>query len=293
MSSLYQGIWVALWTPTDEKESLLEEPIRQHLDFLIDSGVTGIVVGGSTGQFPYLTVNTRKHLLQLVRQRVGDHRVMVNISAQRPADVANLATDTSQTDVSAVMLLPPSFYAFSQHDIAHYLTHMAAIAKRPLMLYNFPECVRNNIELDTIKEVSHHVNLVGIKHSGANFDYHIPLIALGRDLGFEVITGADSRLAEALSLGVVGSIGALSNAIPELMVKLHQSFQQGDDVAVDQTTNQITNVHQLMNQLLFPINTAALMKARGFNPGTTKEILSPETQRKYQEVVEALRICLH
>lgn len=290
MKTKLEGIWVALWTPTDAQGRLLLEPLKEHLSFLLDKGVDGFALAGSTGQFPYLDVACRQQLLDTVIDHVGGRRVMVHLSAMRPLDVISLAQHASQKDVAAVMLQPPSYYPFAQQDIVHYLVTMAMKANRPLVLYNYPECTRNKLELETIRQVSAQVPVLGIKQSGSEFAYHNALIQLGQEVGFSVLTGADSRLAEALSLGVAGSIGGLANGIPELMVDVYRAYTEGRQEACVAATAKVGGVARRIGRMSFPLNIAALMQARGLAIGVQKEIVSDATQQDYAKLIDELKV---
>ena len=285
----FEGIWTALWTPTDENGALKKEALDKHLDFLLSRGVNGIALCGSTGQFPYLSVATRKELLHHVVEKIGPNRVFVNISDIRQANVKELAQHANEEKVAAVMLLPQMYYPYEQLDLTTYFVTMAKIANRPLILYNYPECVRNRIEMETIDNVSGEVPLLGIKQSGSDFAYHRQLIDLGRKYGFNVYTGSDTRLQEAFTLGVVGNIGGMSNALPELIVKLYQSFKKNDLVAMKDASDKIAAIGRLLSRVPFPVSIAALMEAKNLEPGAHKEILSPTTLYEYGELVLALR----
>lgn len=286
---MMEGIYTALWTPTDKQGVLLKEAVKKHLDHLLESGVTGIVVAGSTGQFPYLDLSVRLELLHLVIAHVGAERVFVNISDYRPDVAKSFASEVSKTNVAAIMLLPPFFYPFAPVDIAAYISYLARLAKRPLILYNFPECARNKIEPDTIESLAKELPLAGIKHSGSDFDYHTCLVDLGTKHGFTLFTGHDSRLLEALTLGCGGSIGGLSNGIPELIVALYRAFKEKRLADAEATGKKISAIYTLLKSLTFPLNIAALMEARGFSSGAFKEILSPQTFATFASVVESVK----
>lgn len=288
MATELSGIWTALWTPTDAQGALLKEALKKHIEFLLDNGVTGFALAGSTGQFPYLDVAIRKELVSFVCQLVGPERVFVNISDIRPQYVMELAKHASDEKVRAIMLLPQMYYSFPQKDITSYFVHMAKIAKRPLVLYNYPECVRNRIELETLEAVAKEVELLGIKQSGADFAYHTQLIELGKKIGYSVFTGAENKLQEALKLGVVGAIGGLSNAIPELVVGLFKAHKAHDLKCVEEKMAEIRKIDALLKQVTFPLSVHALMEAKGLTAGAQKEILSLETQEAYKVLVKNL-----
>ena len=97
--------------------------------------------------------------------------------------------------------MPPSFYSVSDADQLAFFLHAADAAQLPVMLYNFPELTGNRIAMDTIAAFGDRAPMVAIKQSGREFEYHNELIALGREKGFVVFSGADTRLPEVFALG--------------------------------------------------------------------------------------------
>lgn len=287
---MIKGIWTALWSPTDQNGALMKNALISHLDFLLNQGVNGIVVCGSTGQFPYLDLSLRKQLIDTVVNHIGPKRTIVNISDVNPQVVINLAQFVSKINVAAIMLMPPSYYPFAQHDLVHYFLHMSKLATHPLILYNYPECVRNQIELETIEDLCKTMPIAGIKQSGADFNYHVPLVNLGLKHGFGVYTGSDTRLPQAVKMGVAGSIGGLSNAIPELIVEVYSQSLKKNDAENCEAQKKIQCINKLLKNVCFPLNIAALMESRNLIPGHIKEVISEKTRRDYSELVAQLRL---
>ena len=96
------------------------------------------------------------------------------------------------------------------------------------MLYNFPELAGKRIELPTIAAFAERAPMIAIKQSGGEFEYHHELIALGREKGFVVMSGADTRLPEVFELGAAGCTGGLVNIVPELMVHIYRVCGEGE-----------------------------------------------------------------
>ena len=70
-----------------------------------------------------------------------------------------------------------------------YFLHVADVVDLPVMLYNFPELAGKRIELETIAAFAEQAQMIAFKQSGAEFEYHRELIALGREKGFVVMSG--------------------------------------------------------------------------------------------------------
>ena len=98
----WEGIFVALWTPTDADGQLLETELQANLQFLMRQGVQGIMALGSTGEFLQLELPQRKRVLELAVANSGNLPVIANISDIRPRVVAELGRFARQTGAAAV-----------------------------------------------------------------------------------------------------------------------------------------------------------------------------------------------
>lgn len=265
----YEGVWTALWTPVDANGELVQKALQEHIEFLRKAGVQGLLIGGSTGEFTRLKPKVRLELISCVKKYAGSLPLLVNISDTLFDNVKELAQESKRVGVNGILILPPSYYAVSQEDIAAYFTAVASFTEGlDFFLYNFPECVRNCIELETIHALVDRIPLCGIKHSGSNFSYLQDLAKIKSKKPFAVFTGVETRYSEALAFGAKGSIGGLSNGIPELVLDLYTKSKNKADIKESQ--QKMEKIGKTISSLQFPFNVAALMKARGLETGSLK-----------------------
>ena len=230
MSLPQEGVLVALWTPTDSSGRLDTAVVRANLQFLQRKGLAGLMLLGSTGEFLRLEVAERLRFLEVIRPLAEGWPAMVNVSDARPPAVVQLGQRVRELGFASISLLAPWFYPHSQPDLAEFFARSAEAIGLPVFLYNFPERTGHRIELATISAVADRVRVAGVKQSGAEFGYHRELTALGRARGFAVLTGGETRLAEAMGLGVSGCVSGLANAVPELGGALRGGSPRGPDV---------------------------------------------------------------
>src|SRR5690606_12199657 len=226
-SFMPSGIYSAQWIPTDSSNRLDRARLATLVEFERRQGIHGVLALGSTGEFPHFSVDERKHLLAVLAEIAGPLPVIANISDIRPGAAVELGRFVRELRLPAVALMPPMFYPMSQADILAYFLHVAQAVDLPVMLYNFPELTGKRIELETMAAFAERAPLCAVKQSGSEFSYHQPLIALGREKGFVVMTGADTRLPEAFGLGAAGCIGGLVNIVPELMLDIYDACSGG------------------------------------------------------------------
>jgi dihydrodipicolinate synthase/N-acetylneuraminate lyase len=289
-SSLFSpsGIYSAQWMPTDALGRLDHTSLADHLAFERRAGIGGVLALGSTGEFPHFTLEERREALATVAELAAPLPVVANISDIRPRAAIDLGRHAKTLGVPAVALMPPMFFPVSQADMLAFFLHVADAVQLPVMLYNFPELAGKRIELGTIAAFADRAPMIAVKQSGSEFDYHRDLVALGREKGFVVMSGADTRLPEAFALGAAGCIGGLVNIVPEPMVLIDRACRQGEpaDLAAAEATMQ--ELGRIIDQLAFPLNVAAGLEARGFDPGAPKRIVSPESRALHEKIVGEL-----
>jgi len=282
------GIFCALWTPTDYRGEILWQALDEHLAFVFESGVGGLMALGSTGEFVHFDLPQRKSLLRHLAAGCQKHsrRLVANVSDIQIRNVLELAICAKDEGADCIAVLPPWFFPTEQRDLAQFFIRAAETAEVPLILYNFPEVTGKKIELSTIRAVAEKVRVVAVKQSGAQYDFHHELLELGRELGFVVLTGSDTRLAETLQLGCTGTISGLANCVPEALCKIYVNTRAGLDSSGE--TKLVAEVAQAMSGLQFPLNVKATLQARGFETGTEKMPISTETEGTYKLTVERL-----
>jgi 4-hydroxy-tetrahydrodipicolinate synthase len=212
--------------------------------------------------------------------------VIAHISHPRVQGVLELAHFAKQFKPSALALLPPIYYHFSQDDIAEYLIHIARAVQYPLCLYDFPELTGNPLQIETINRVASHVPVAAVKHSGGDFAFLTPLVAAAKKHNFKTFTGNDILLPEALSLGVYGCVSGLMNGVPELILQAFKPDQR------ERVGSKLKKLGSIMSGLDFPLNYAAVIEACGFSVGTPKMPLSAVSHAKYRKMVEQVRAVL-
>lgn len=284
-----KGILAALWLPTDAAGNLLRSELARNLAFLKSQGIYGVLALGSTGEFPQFDLEQRKRALAVIAELAAPLPVIANVSDIRPRAVAELGKFARELGLPAIAIMTPGFFPSSQEDVLAHFIHASEKSGLPALLYNFPELTGTRINLETVEAFAAQAPMLGIKQSGGEFAYHKDLIQLGREKGFSVFSGADTRLPEVLSLGADGCIGGLVNIAPDLMVHLYKVCREGASGAISPAFEQLKQIGTTIDRLTFPLNVAAGMEARGLATGEPKAVVSAKSARLYQEIVAELK----
>ena len=275
-----RGVFCALWTPTDAEGDVLWNELERHVDFLVGAGIHGFMALGSTAEFPHLSINQRKQILKrLVRRRLP---LIANVSDVSHRNVIALARHAKEVGAQAIAVLPPWFFPMAQRDLAEFFINVAKQSEMPLVLYNFPEVTGKKIEIETIRRTADVVQVVAVKQSGGEFDFHHKLQSLAKEMNFSVLTGADTRLEEALKIGCTGTVSGLANAVPETLIHVYKHYASRERPPESRF---LSELGKRIATIEFPLNVRAAIAARGFETGALKNPVSLETISSY----EALR----
>src|SRR3954467_12356508 len=131
------GIYSAQYIPTDAKGRVIRASLAAHIDFERRAGINGLLAFGSTGEFPFFTVNECRAALATIVELAAPLPVIANISEIRPRAAIELGLHAKERGLPVVALMPPMYYQLSQADMLAYFLHVADAVGLPVMLYNF------------------------------------------------------------------------------------------------------------------------------------------------------------
>lgn len=217
---------VALVTPFDSALRVDLHALRDYLQFLHVAGVESIVVNGSTGEFPSLTLQERMQLLEAARQGFPG-RIVAHISTTCVSDSRELLGHAADF-ADAALLLPPYYYAdSSEAGLVAFFEQVAGASDLPLFAYHFPKHTQLPITSDMIAALRRRLpQLRGVKDSGGKLQKALELKQFNP--GLEIYVGSDTAVLDTLQSGLNGSITGGGNPIADRFVKLQAAFEAGD-----------------------------------------------------------------
>jgi 1-pyrroline-4-hydroxy-2-carboxylate deaminase len=214
----FPGIYVALITPFDKAGEVDYARLREHIEFLIESGIHGLIPGGSCGEYAALSDSERAKVVETVVQ-TANGRVPTVVGAAAPSTAKALGWVTHAKEVGAagVMLLPPINYRPARHEIVEYYRTLASVGL-PIIAYNNPFDTSSDLTPDLLAEIGQIPNVVAVKEFSGDVK-RIPHILERTNL--QVIVGADDLALEGLLAGGTGWIAGLTNILPRESVELY------------------------------------------------------------------------
>jgi 4-hydroxy-tetrahydrodipicolinate synthase len=222
------GLIVSSITPFTDDFSVNYEASARHLDWLVQRGVHGLLIGATAGEYASLLDEER---LELARRAVAAVRGRVPVIAYtghiNRARMLELARGLERAGVDAVMLAPPLVVGPTQDEIEAYIRDAASAVSIGVVVYNQPGRTGTVIEPQTMVRLSAVPNIVAMKESGKNLEATTDVIN-GAHEGFAVLAGEADLFLASLALGVTGGILTPSNFVPKLTLNIYEAFQRGD-----------------------------------------------------------------
>ncbi len=226
---MFTGIFPPIPTPFQGDEIAFDR-LAANLDRWNSTGLAGLVVLGSNGEFVLLDEKEKRDLIAFVRERTPrDRRVIVGTGCESTRATINLTRAAARLGADGALVVNPSYYKESMTEavLERFYRDVADASPIPVMLYNMPRNTGINLSTGLILRLAEHPNIVGIKDSGGNI-VQISEVIAGAPEGFSVFAGSGSFLLPLLVMGGAGGTLAVANVVPDVCVAIYRHFQAGE-----------------------------------------------------------------
>lgn len=227
----FRGIIPPLVTPLLADLTLDKKSLERILEHVIAGGVDGVFIMGTTGEAASLSKQLKKELIQATGEIVkGRVPVLVGITDCAFEESLDLADCAQKAGASALVATTPFYMKIGQDELVHYFQKLADKVDLPLFLYNMPSHTHLSLAVETVKKLSHHPNIVGIKDSSGDLTYFQELCDACRDKPeFTVLVGPEEILLDTLQMGGHGGVTGGSNLFPELYCAVMEAFDNNEE----------------------------------------------------------------
>lgn len=238
---------------------------RAIFDHCMDGGVDGLVVLGSTGEFPALTPTAQRELIDLATTHVaGRVELLVGTARMRLDETIELSNYALDAGADAVMVVGPWYFALNDDAVEAYYSAVAQGVAGPVYLYNFP--ARTGYDVSpavTARLAAAHPNIVGYKDTVVEVGHTRALLTTVLPVrpDFRILAGYDENLAHVVASGGAGAIGGLSNVYPEVCAAYAFAVRSGVAGEIARTQRVIDRLMDLytIGSPFIPILKKAMM----------------------------------
>ncbi|NOU76885.1 4-hydroxy-tetrahydrodipicolinate synthase [Paenibacillus sp. LMG 31458] len=266
--SLIRGVIPPIVTPVDADECVEEQGLRRVVEHVIAGGVHGILSLGSNGEFYGLDHEQQERAVQItIEQVAGRVPVYMGIGAISTKECVKLARLGDTLNAQALTILPPMFLTPSEEELYQHFRKVAEATALPVLLYNNPDRVGNNISVNLIERLADIPNIVGVKDSSGDLTLTSEYIRRTREKGFKVMAGRDVMILGSLVYGAVGCVASTANIVPALVVEIYEKFIAGDLQGALEAQFKLAPLRMASNLASFPVVTKEAMNLIGLEVG--------------------------
>ncbi len=230
-----RGVIVPILTPLNSDESVDVPSLRRLVNYLIDNGVHGIWVSGTTGEFASLTDRERLVSMDAVVDEVnGRVPIIGNVSGASTQLSINMALEAQEMGMDGIAVTPPYYYPNAQDEILDHYRHIRSRVGTPLWVYNIPQTVKTAVAPGVVAALASEGAVVGVKDSSGAGELLAELNVLCEqgDISLLRFLGTAFRITTAGNVGVQGVIPGIANLIPAAAATGWEAGEAGDTEGV-------------------------------------------------------------
>ena len=276
----YKGIFPAFYACYDSEGNVSTQATKDFVEYLIGKGVSGLYVGGSSGECIYLSVEERKQTLEAVMEVAkGRIAIIAHVACNNTKDSQELARHAESLGVDAIAAIPPIYFRLPERAIAKYWNDISAAAPNTdFVIYNIPQLAGVALTLSLFDEMLKNPRVIGVKNSSMPIQ-DIQMFkrqAAINNKEVVVFNGPDEQFVGGRIIGADGGIGGTYGVMPELFVKLNSLIESGDFENAGKLQDDIDEVIYTMcsaNGNMYAVAKAALKKLSGIDLGGVREPL--------------------
>ncbi|MEU4986112.1 dihydrodipicolinate synthase family protein [Streptomyces sp. NPDC021969] len=230
-SHALHGIVAPTVLPMNAEGSLDRSSLERHLTALIEAGVHGLWINGTTGEFHALGDDERA-LAVTVAAKTADGRlpVIAHVGDAATASTVRHALAAADAGADEIAVIAPYFAGYGREELRDHYRAVARAVGFPVLAYHMPQLTRSALTIDCVLELTREGVLCGIKDSAGDMTWQRQLLRRADRLGVPVrcFTGGSSLTDLSLYAGAAGATSSLANVTPRHLVALYEAARAGD-----------------------------------------------------------------
>jgi dihydrodipicolinate synthase/N-acetylneuraminate lyase len=265
-----EGVYVANVTPFRDDDSLTvdDEAYLEHVAWLAETGVRGVVPFGTNGEGPSVTLREKLRVLEALFGRGLPIQVIPAVMQNNLPETLEMLRALEDYPATAVLVLPPYYFKpVEPEGMVRFYEPVLEATGHTTIVYHIPKYAVP-IPDGVVKELP----VWGVKDSGGEEDYAEAVLQGGKG----VLLGTEDDLWRKLGTGAQGVISALANFIPEEVLELYEKHGEGDEAKGTALSEKLQKARAMTKEYASPAVLKKLAEARhGARMGTVRPPFVP------------------
>jgi len=284
-----EGTFVVNVTPFDESDQVNVTALRELVDYFVASKIDGIFVGGSTGEFAYLTPEEHMKIIETVVSHVNKRvPVLAGTAACATKQAVALTKYAEKVGADGVVVVPPYYHKPTEEGIINHYRSISDAIHIPVMVYNNPATSKVDMLPDLIARLSEFANIKYVKESSGDITRVWKIRKLTNDR-MTVFCGGDNMALESYLMGATGFICVASNFLPFETSEIYRLYKAGK---LKEAKTLYEKILPMLNFLedsgKFPQISKAALNMAGKKVGMTRSPLMPLNSQEEKRLKELL-----
>ena len=284
-----KGMGVALITPFKEDESVDYEALGRLVDYQVQNGTDYLVVLGTTAETPTLTEEEKNNIINLVISHVrGRIPIILGLGGNCTRIIVEKLKTGNFEGIDGILSVVPYYNKPSQEGIYQHYKAIANATKLPVVLYNVPGRTGVNMTAETTLRIAREFpNVVAVKEASGNITQMDDIIK-NKPNRFSVISGDDGITFPLITLGAVGVISVIGNALPREFSRMVRLALAGDYENARTIHHRFTELFSLLFVDGNPAGVKSMLNMMGYIENKLRLPLVPTRIVTYEKIREVL-----
>jgi len=282
------GSIVAIVTPMHEDGSLDFPALRALIDWHVAEGTDGIVIVGTTGESPTVTVDEHCELIRVAVEQAGKRiPIIAGTGGNSTIEAIELTRYAKEVGADASLQVVPYYNKPTQEGMYRHFRTIAEAVDLPVVLYNVPGRTVADMLPETVLRLAHVPGIVGVKEATGNIDRAAQLISEAPE-GFAIYSGDDPTAVALMLLGGHGNISVTANVAPRKMHEMCVAALKGDVLTARRLHMELIALNKAMFVEANPIPVKWALQQMGRMQGGIRLPLTPLSESFHEAVRKTL-----
>jgi 4-hydroxy-2-oxoglutarate aldolase len=272
------GIFPPIPTPFKANEDIDLDRLQSNLERWNQEPLSGYVVGGSNGEFVFLTLDERVEVVRQARQIAPrDRLVIAGAGMESARETISMTNRMAEAGADVALIVTPNYFKsrMTAPALEHYYRQVADVSPLPVMIYSVPPNTGLDMPAQAAINLAQHPNIIGMKDSGGDVTKIGFMAHETRDADFQIVAGSAGFLLGALSVGAVGCVPALGNIAGGKLAQLLKAFQDGDMATARAIQRPLIEANTAVTSRFGVPGLKAAMDMLGYYGGPVRSPLMP------------------
>lgn len=276
--ALFKGSGVAIITPFT-KDGIDFDKLGELLEWHIDKGTDAIIICGTTGEASTMTDAEKKAAYSYTVKKVAKRiPVIAGTGSNNTMHSIELSKYAESVGCDGLLCVTPYYNKTTQKGLIEHYTAIADSVNIPMIIYNVPGRTGLNILPDTLKKLSVHKNIAGVKEASGNISQVVEIGTFCND-DFTMYSGNDDQVVPLLSVGGIGVISVVANIAPTEMHDMVMNYLEGNVKQAMELQLKIKPLNDALFCEVNPIPIKTAMNLLGKNVGELRLPLTSMTDK--------------